>query len=95
MANLNRPWNNSRVIVTLENATPRCKASVRLVSRAQRPYVFQVTVTGEFPHAHRRVYPISADSDNSAAIKGMELFVEEFGRQVPGVVSVAPKARIA
>lgn len=83
------------VILTLENATPRCKATVKLVSQAQRPYVFQVTVTGEFPHAHRRVYPIAADSDNSAAIKGMELFVQEYGRQVPGVVTVAPKAKIA
>jgi hypothetical protein len=83
------------VILTLENATPRCKATVRLVSRWQRPYVFQVTVTGEFPHAHRRVYPIAADSDNSAALKGMELFVAEFGRQIPGVASVCPKAKIA
>lgn len=82
-------------ILTLDNATPRCKATVRLVSRSQRPYVFQVTVVGEFPHAHRRVYPIAADSDNSAALHGMELFVAEFGRQVPGVASVAPKANIA
>lgn len=82
-------------ILTLENATPRCKATVRLVSRAQRPYVFQVTVTGEYPHAHQRVYPIAADSDNSAAIRGMELFVAEFGRQIPGVESVAPRAKIA
>ena len=82
-------------ILTLENATPRCKATVKLVSRAQRPYVFQVTVTGEFPHAHTRVYPIAAESDDSAAMKGMELFVAQFGRQVPGVASVAPKAKIA
>ena len=83
------------MILTLENATPRCKATVKLVSRSQRPYVFQVMVTGEFPHACRRVYPIAADSDDSAALKGMELFVHEFGRRVPGVASVAPKARIA
>lgn len=83
------------MILTLENATPRCKATVRLVSRSQRPYVFAVTVTGQFPHAHRRVYPIAADSDTSAALKGMELFVGEFGRPVPGVGTVAPKAKIA
>lgn len=83
------------MILTLENATPRCKASVKLVSRAQRPYIFQVTVTGEFPHAYRRVYPVAADSEDSAAIKGMEIFVAQFGRQVPGVVTVAPKAKIA
>ena len=83
------------MILTLDNATPRCKAAVTLVSRAQRPYVFQVTVTGEFPHAHRRVYPIAADSDDSAALKGMDLFVHEFGRQIPGVGSSVPKAKIA
>lgn len=83
------------MILTLENATPRCKATVKLVSRTKRPYVFQVTVTGEFPHAYRRVYPIAADSDNSAALKGMEMFVQEFGRQVPGVATVAPKAKVA
>lgn len=83
------------MILTLENATPRCKATVNLVSRRQRPYVFSVTVTGEFPHAYRRVYPIAADSDDSAAIKGMELFVAQYGRQIPGVGSVAPRAKIA
>lgn len=83
------------MILTLENATPRCKAAVKLVNRHQRPYIFAVTVTGEFPHAHRRVYPIAADSDDSAALKGMELFVAEYGRQVPGVVTAAPKAKIA
>jgi len=83
------------VILTLENATPRCKATVKLVSRTQRPYVFQVTVRGEFPHGYMRVYPIAADSDNAAAIKGMELFVAEFGRDIPGVASVAPRAKIA
>ena len=83
------------MILTLENATPRCKATVKLVSRTQRPYVFQVTVRGEFPHGYMRVYPIAADSDNAAAIKGMELFVAEFGRDIPGVASVAPRAKIA
>lgn len=82
-------------ILTLENATPRCKATVKLVSKTQRPYVFQVTVTGEFPHAYVRVYPIAAESDDAAAMKGMELFVSQFGRQIPGMASVAPQARIA
>lgn len=83
------------MILTLENATPRCKAAVKLVSKFQRPYVFLVTVTGEFPHGYVREYPIAADSDDSAAIKGMELFVNQFGRYIPGTVSSAPKARIA
>jgi hypothetical protein len=83
------------MIVLPNQATPRCKATVDLLSSVMRPYLFLVTVVGEYPHAHRRVYPIAADSDNSAAIKGMELFVAEFGRQVPGVVTVAPKAKLA
>lgn len=83
-------------MIALPNqTTPRCQATVDLISRVMRPYLFRVTVVGEYPHAYRRVYVIAADSDDSAAIKGMELFVEEFGRQVPGVISVAPKAKLA
>ena len=83
------------VILHPESATPRCTATVDLISRVMRPYLFRVTVVGEYPHAFRRVYPIAADSDASAAIKGMELFCDEFGRKLPGVVSVAPKAKLA
>lgn len=74
------------------SATPRCDAIVDLISRVQRPYLFRVTVTGHPPYAYRRVYNVAADSDDSAAMKGLELFVGEFSTPVPGLVSLAPRA---
>ena len=84
------------MIVTPQNARPRCEAIVDLISRVQRPYLFLVTVTGQPPHAFRRQYKVAADSDNSAAMKGLELFVKEF---MPPVVrdqmaTQAPKAKL-
>ena len=83
------------MILTPQSATPRCKATVDLLSKVMRPYLFRVTVTGEPPHPWRQEYTIVADSDASAAIKGMELFVAWAGRQIPGVASIAPKAKLA
>jgi hypothetical protein len=83
------------MIVDPQSATPRCTATVELISSVMRPYLFRVTVIGEYPHAHRRGYTIVADTDDSAAMKGLELFVAEFGRKLPGVVSAAPKAKLA
>lgn len=60
-----------------------------------RPYLFRVTVVGEYPHAYRESYTIAADSDASAAIKGMEVFCAKYGRQLPGVGTIAPKAKLA
>ena len=84
------------MILTPQSAVPRATATVDLLSKVMRPWLFRVTVTGEPPHAHTRVYPIAAPDDNSAAVKGLELFVLEFGRKMPdGVVSAAPKARFS
>lgn len=80
------------------NLTPRCNAIVDLVSRFQRPFVFQVTVTGLPPHAWSRVYTIRVDkgglldAEEAAANKGMELFIAEC-QPIPGVGSIAPRAR--
>lgn len=82
------------MILDPKEATPRCQATVDLISRVMRPYLFRVTVCGLPPHAHTRKYTISAETDDSAAIKGMELFVEEFSRKLPGVISIAPKAKL-
>jgi hypothetical protein len=68
---------------------------VDLISKVMRPWLFRVTVTGEPPHAFIRVYPIAAPDDDSAAMKGLELFCAEFGPKIPGVASAAPKARLA
>ena len=83
------------MLLTPETATPRCTATVDLISKVMRPYLFRVTVVGQPPHAYLRVYLIAADSDDSAALKGLELFVKEFGRRVPGEGSSVPKAKLA
>jgi hypothetical protein len=60
-----------------------CDATVELLQRRVRPYVFEVTVTGLPPHVATRKYTIAAKSDNDAAMKGIQLFVEEFDRVAP------------
>jgi hypothetical protein len=83
------------MLLTPQSATPRCSCTVDLISKVMRPWLFRVTVTGEPPHAFVRVYPIAAPDDDSAAMKGLELFCAEFGPNIPGVASAAPKARLA
>jgi len=84
------------LIQTPQSATPRCTATVELLSKRQRPYLFMVTVVGEPPHVATRRYRVIADSDNSAALKGLELFVNEFSpkeiRENAGTIT--PKARL-
>jgi hypothetical protein len=84
------------MVLTPETAPPRCTCTVDLISRVFRPYLFKVIVTGEPPHAHRVEYKISAPDENSAAMKGMQLFVREF---LPYLVrqqlaDLAPRARL-
>jgi len=55
-------------------------AFVDLISRAQRPYLFKVTVMGLPPHIATRYYDIKAKSDNDAAMKGISLFVDEMSK---------------
>lgn len=82
------------------NLTPRVTASVELVSKVQRPWVFQVEVRGEPPHAWIRSYTIivpdsdaaPTDAQAAAATKGMELFISEC-RPIPGEASCSPRAR--
>ena len=66
------------MIVTPQSVTPRCTATVDLLSRVFRPYNFLVTVRGEPPHAVVRRYKIAAPTDDEAATCGMQLFVKEF-----------------
>ena len=84
------------MIVEPQNATPRCTATVDLLSRVFRPYNFLVTVFGEPPHAYRRQYKIAAPSDSEAAICAMQLFVREFSPAVvnEGMAPLAPKAKL-
>lgn len=55
-----------------------CDATVDLISRLQRPWLFRVTVVGKPPHMAKRVYEIAAKDDNTAAMTGIDLFVKEF-----------------
>jgi hypothetical protein len=57
-----------------------CSATVDLISRLQRPYLFAVRVTGLPPHAHVRTYDIAAWSDDAAAHIGIDVFVKEFSQ---------------
>jgi hypothetical protein len=54
-----------------------CDATVDLISKLQRPYLFKVTVTGLPPHAYTRVYEIAARNDDTAAMTGIRQFVKE------------------
>jgi|HubBroStandDraft_1064217.scaffolds.fasta_scaffold85950_1 hypothetical protein len=83
-------------ILTPRTATPRCTAIVDLISKFQRPYLFLVTVTGEPPHAGVRKYHVIADSDNSAAMKGLELYVKEFSDPAVRLLTgtITPKAKL-
>lgn len=82
------------MIVSPESAVPRVDVTVDLLSRLLRPYLFRVTAFGKPPHEHRRVYTVRADSDDSAAMKGIELFVKEFTTAAPvrEMETLAPKA---
>jgi hypothetical protein len=66
------------VIETPQTASPRCTATVKLLSRYFRPYLFEVIVVGEPPHPYRVTYKIAAPDDDSAALKGIQLFTNEF-----------------
>jgi predicted DCC family thiol-disulfide oxidoreductase YuxK len=54
-----------------------CDATVDLISKVQRPWLFRVTVKGLPPHLHTRVYDIAARDDNTAALTAMDRFVKE------------------
>jgi hypothetical protein len=84
------------MIVTPQSAGPRCTCTVDLISRLFRPYLFMVTVTGEPPHSVVRRYRVAADSDDSAAVSGMRMFVKEFmPRSVRSeVATLTPKAKL-
>ena len=55
----------------------RCSCIVDLISRRQRPYLFRVSVTGEYPHNVKRTYDIAAASDDAAAMRGLAQFERE------------------
>lgn len=82
------------MLVKPESAVPMVDVTVDLVSRVMRPYLFRATAVGKPPHEHRCVYLIRADSDDSAAMKAMELFIKRFttARPILEMPTLAPKA---
>lgn len=82
------------MIVEPKHAAPMCDATVDLISLFHRPYLFRVNVVGKPPHEYSREYTVAADSDDSAAMKGIELFVKEFTTSAPirEMETLAPKA---
>jgi hypothetical protein len=69
-----------KTIIKTNDAQVLCNAVVDLISRIQRPYLWKVTVTGAPPHAVTKIYEISATTDNIAAMRGIEIFVEQMSR---------------
>ena len=54
-----------------------CNATVDLLSRVQRPFLWKVTVTGVAPYGHVRVYEFNAASDTIAAFLGIKQFEKD------------------
>jgi hypothetical protein len=65
-------------ILTPQTAAPRCNATCRLLSKFQRPYLFEVIVQGLPPHEHRRVYNVTAPDEKQAAFTAIDYFVKSF-----------------
>lgn len=82
------------MVLTPQSAIPRCTATVVLISRVFRPWLFMVTVVGEPPHAVTRRYKVAAPDDNAAAFCGIGEFVKEFTPKVIAdeMAPLAPKA---
>jgi hypothetical protein len=54
-----------------------CQCVAELISPFIRPYLFRVTVQGLPPHAQRRVYEVTGDTEELAATKAMDIFSRE------------------
>jgi hypothetical protein len=76
-----------KTIITTNEAKVYCNATVDLISRVQRPYLWKVTVTGLPPHAVTKVYEIAAKTDDIAAFRGIDIFVKQMSRPLHLVVS--------
>jgi hypothetical protein len=79
---------NGKSMVEVSTANVLCNATVDLISRVQRPFLWKVTVTGVPPHATTRVYEISASSDNRAAMRGIDRFVRDMSRPMRIITSL-------
>ena len=64
-------------IITGNACRVLCNATVDLISKVMRPYLFRVTVVGIPPHATTRVYDMYGKSDDEAAMKAIRQFEKD------------------
>jgi hypothetical protein len=67
-------------LLRLENAPVRASATVQLLSRVHRPYLFRVRVKGEFPHTQVREYDLEAVNEAAAAFEGIKIFERQVSK---------------
>ena len=72
----------SSLIKSLDDAPVRAQAAVDLISRFQRPYLFRVTVKGQYPHCRTHSYEIAAVNESAAAFAGIKIFERQVSRAV-------------
>jgi hypothetical protein len=84
------------LITDPKSATPRCTATADLISRFQRPYLFLVTVRGEYPHQGMRQYKIAANEEGAAAMLGIDQYLREFTTSpiIKDMASLSPRAKL-
>ncbi len=67
-------------IIEASTCSPRVTATVELMSKVFRPFLWRVTVIGQPPHARVRVYDIASPTDDIAARAAIKLFIDETKR---------------
>jgi hypothetical protein len=65
------------MIATNQNSLVLADATVELISKVYRPWLFRVTVTGKPPFKATRIYEIYGKSDSDAAFAGIARFEKE------------------
>ena len=68
---------NGSPILEVNTSDVRCRATLELASKLQRPYLWRVTVMGDPPHRYTRVYEVQCWSENTAAMSSIDRFVRE------------------
>jgi len=71
----------SRILLP-DSAPVRAQATVALISRVQRPYLFKVRVEGQFPHNRIREYDLAAVNEAAAAFEGIKIFERQMSKAV-------------
>jgi hypothetical protein len=72
----------SSLIRSLDDAPVRAQATVALISRVQRPYLFRVRVEGQFPHNKVREYDIAGVNEAAVAFEGIRIFERQMSKAV-------------